>query len=128
MLGRVIVWSAFVVWLRGFWQKSTWFASVTVAVITIGMITLAHGEYLEFAEASEVTRHVALSFAVKWGVIAGVCIVALAVIYKNKKRRIQSTTLSTHSQPKQSESELPDGVDLDRPRSAAERILDESPP
>lgn len=128
MLGRVIAWSAFVVWLRSYWHKSIWFAPVIVAAIVIAVITFGHGEYLDFAEASQATRHVALSFAVKWGVIAVVSLVALLVILRNKRRKVRSFASPTHTESSQDESTPPRGVDLDHPRSAAERILDESPP
>ncbi len=128
MLGRVIAWSAFVVGLRSYWHKSIWFAPVIVAAIAVVVITFGHGEYLEFAEASQATRHIALSFAVKWGSIAVVSLIALLVILRNKRRKARSTTLPTQEKTSQDESKLPQGVDLDHPRSAAERILNEPPP
>ena len=127
MLGRMLAWSAFVVWLRRYWQKSIWFAPAIVAVSSVVVITFAHHEYLEFAEASQTTRHVALSFVVKWVSIVVVFLAALSVIFRNRKRKVQSATLATKDQSDRTESPLPHGVDLDRPRSAAERILDESP-
>lgn len=128
MLGRVIAWSAFVVGLRSFWHKSIWFAPVLVAGIAIVVITFGHGEYLDFAEASQATRHIALSFVVKWGLIAVVLLIALLAILRNKRRKARSTALPTQDKTNQDEPKLPQGVDLDHPRSAAERILDEPPP
>lgn len=128
MLGRVIAWSAFVVGLRGYWHKSIWFAPVLVAAIAIVVITFGHGEYLDFVEASQATRHIALSFVVKWGLIAVVSLIALLVILRNKRRKAKGTALATQDKTSQDESTPPRGVDLDHPRSAAERILDESPP
>ena len=127
MLGRAIAWSALIVGLRSFWRNSIWFAPVIVVAIVIGLVTFAHGEYLDFAEASQATRHIALSFAVKWGLIAVVSLIALLMIFRNKRRKERSTVIPTQDDPRQDESPPPQGVDLDRPRSAAERILDESP-
>ncbi len=128
MLGRVIAWSAFVVGLRSYWHKSIWFAPVIVAAIAVAVITFGHGEYLDFAEASQATRHIALSFVVKWGLIALVSLIALLAILRNKRHKARSTVLPTQDKTNQDEPKLPQGVDLDHPRSAAERILDEPPP
>lgn len=129
MLGRVIAWSAFVVWMRSYWRGSTWFAPLIVAAIAIVVITFAHGEYLKFAAASQATEHVALSFAVKWGSIAVTAVIALAIIFRNRRKKTRSAPLRSLGEQiqNQDESALPHGVDLDRPRSAAERILDEPP-
>ena len=127
MLGRAIAWSAFFVGLRSFWRSSIWFAPVIVAAITMALITFGHGEYLDFAQASQATNHIALSFALKWGFIAIVVLLALFRILWNRRRKGRAMRLPTQDEPNQVESTLPEGVDLDHPRSAAERILDENP-
>ena len=101
MLGRAIAWSALIVGLRSFWRNSIWFAPVIVAAITIALITLAHGEYLDFAQASQATRHIALSFAVKWGLIAVISLITLLVILRNKRRK-ESSDRYPHSRRSQS--------------------------
>ena len=128
MLGRMIAWSAFVVWLRSYWRTSVWLVPVVVAAISVALITFAHGEYLNLVEAAQITRHVALSFALKWGLIAAVLLVTLAAILRKRRRKDDLSTSAIHSEDQSHESQLPEGVNLDRPRSAAERILDESPP
>ena len=127
MLGRVIAWSAFIVWIRSYWRNSTWFAPFIVAAITIVVIAFAHNEYLDFAAASQATQHVALSFAAKWGLIAVVTLIALTVIFRNRRKKSRSSALPLKEEQTSQESSVPQGVDLDRPRSAAERILDEPP-
>ena len=128
MLGRVVAWSAFILWLRSYWRNSTWFAAFIVAAIAIVVITLGHGEYLDFAAASDATRHVALSFAMKWGLIAVVALIALLAIFRKRRKKAPSATQPPQDGLNQDEPRVPHGVDLDRPRSAAERILDETPP
>ncbi|MCY4128320.1 MAG: hypothetical protein OXG15_03630 [Gammaproteobacteria bacterium] len=128
MLSRVIAWSAFIVWLRSYWRSSTWFAPFIVAAIAIAVITFGHGEYLEFAAASQATQHVALSFVMKWGSIAAIALIALLVILRKRRKKEQSASAPIQNEQIREEPSLPHGVDLDRPRSAAERILDESPP
>lgn len=128
MLGRVIAWSTFIVWLRSYWRSSAWFGPVIVAAITVVVITFGHGEYLKFADASQANTHVATSFAVKWGSIAVVILITTLVILRKRRMKAPADTRSTQNEPQQDELSIPDGVDLDRPRSAAERILDESPP
>lgn len=128
MLGRVIAWSAFIVWLRSYWRSSTWFSPFTVAAITVAVIMFGHGEYLEFAAASQATQHVALSFALKWGLIAVTALIALLVILRKRRKKTRSDALFSLREQTPDDSVLPHGVNLDRPRSAAERILDESPP
>ena len=128
MLSRVIAWSAFIVWLRSYWRSSTWFAPFIVAAIAIAVIAFGHGEYLEFAAASQATQHVAFSFVMKWGSIAVIALVALLVILRKRRKKAQSPSKRIQEDQIRDESSLPQGVDLDRPRSAAERILDESPP
>lgn len=128
MLGRVIAWSAFIVWLRSYWRNSTWFAPFIVAAIAIVVITLGHSEYLDFAAAAHETQHVALSFALKWGLIAVVALIALLAIVRNRQRKTPSAALPPQDGQHPDKPRVPSGVDLDRPRSAAERILDENPP
>ncbi|MCY4094322.1 MAG: hypothetical protein OXG05_04265 [Gammaproteobacteria bacterium] len=87
MLGRVIAWSAFAVWLRSFWRTSTWFGPVVVAALTIVLISFAHSEYLDFAAAAQTNQHVMLSFVFKWGLIAVVSIVAFFRSFAKKKSK-----------------------------------------
>ena len=126
MLGRVIAWSAFAVWLRRYWHNSIWFAPTIVAAIATVVITFGHSEYLDFAQTSQATNHIALSFALKWGLIAVVVLLVLFRILWNRRRKGRAILLPTQDEPNQVESTLPEGVNLDHPRSAAERILDEN--
>lgn len=128
MLGRVIAWSAFVVWLRSFWRTSTWCSPVIIAAATIVLISFAHGEYLDLAAAAQTNQHVAFSFVLKWGLIAVVLLAAFFAILRKRRRNTDATNATTPNEHQPLNSQLPEGVDLERPRSAAERILDESPP
>lgn len=127
MLGRVIAWSAFAVWLRSFWRTSTWFGPSVVGTLVIVLISLAHGEYLDLAAAAETNQHVTLSFALKWGLIAVVLLTTFLAILWKRRRKMSVTSVAVRNEQQTLISQLPEGVDLDRPRSAAERILDESP-
>ena len=128
MLGRAIAWSAFAVWLRGMWRTSTWFAPVIVATFTIVLISFAHGEYLDLAAAAQTNEHVTLSFVLKWGLIAVVLLVAFLAILRKRRRKANANRSAAQDEQQPLNSQLPHGVDLNRPRSAAERILDEPPP
>lgn len=127
MLGRVFAWSALVMWLKISWHNSTWFRPVVIAAVIIAMIVFAHGEYLEYAASASANRHVLLSFALKWGAIALTALTALAVTLRRKRRKKRSISLPAEVTEVKDESAVPSGVDLDHPRSAAERILDEKP-
>ena len=126
MLTRVVAWSAFFVWLRSYWRDSVWFGPVLIAAMLTGVVVFGHSEYLDFAAASQVTRHIALSFAVKWGLIAVIALITIGVILRNRRRKSRSPAPRTEHVQVENDSPPP-GVDFDRPRSAAERILDESP-
>ena len=128
MIGRVVAWTAFIVWLRSYWRNSTWFAPFVVAAIAVVVIALGHGEYLDFAAASHATQYVALSFALKWGLIAVIALIALLAIVRKRRRKTPSAVQPPQDGQHEDKPRVPRGVDLDRPRSAAERILDESPP
>ncbi|MCY3859174.1 MAG: hypothetical protein OXG25_09755 [Gammaproteobacteria bacterium] len=128
MLGRVIAWSAFAVWLRSFWRTSTWFSPVVVAALTIVLISFAHSEYLDLAAAAQTNQHVTLSFVLKWGLIVVVSLVTFFAVLRKRSRKANATSATTQNEQQPLSSQLPEGVDLNRPRSAAERILDEPPP
>ena len=130
MLQRIVAWTAFAVWVRSLWRNSTWFASVTLGLCAVLVITFAHGEYLDLAAAAQSAQYVTWSFAAKWLLIAFTVLLVLWSIQR-KRRRIASTSTPIASESNAADGENvstpPQGVDLDRPRSAAERILNEPP-
>lgn len=128
LLGRIITWSAVALWARSQWQTSPWFKPFVFAAASVALVAFAHREYLEFATVATLpTEHLFVSFALKWGLIATAVAVALGVALRRRKRRRQQDVEPVIEKLHTEDAEPPPGVDLDKPRSAAERILNERP-
>ena len=123
-----MAWATFIAWLRLQWSSSIWLRPVCIGALLALVVSLAHQEYLDFAVAANETNGIFLSFVVKWGaVVLTVAVVMAVILHKRTNRRKTNVQSNTGDPVIERPTQIKD-VNYRRPRSAAERILNEPPP